>query len=562
METPVLFLVDDDDAARARTGAALTRRFGSDYEVRTAANGDDGLAILKQLKDESRDVALVAASLDLRGVEGVEFLRRAHALHRKAARLLLLPTDEFHTHLPFTTLPVLRRAMALGLIDLWIVKDWVTPEERFYPEVQEALTTWTVANRPHFAVYRIVGDQWSPQSHSIRDVLGRNSIPFDFYAADSKQGQDLIRELSIDARRLPAAVRHDGTVLHNPTHAELAESHGVQLKPSGGLYDLAIVGAGPAGLAAAVNAASEGLRTVIVERQAIGGQAGTSSLIRNYLGFAHGISGRELAHQGWEQAIFFGADFVFNSAQELGRTGDGYALTLADGSKVEARSVIVTSGVTYRRLDAPGLDRLLGAGVFYGAATVEAPAMAGESAFVVGGANSAGQAALHLAKFAANVVLLVRGGTLRSSMSEYLITHLQATPNIQIRYQTQVVEAHGDSQLESLTIENIANGDRETIRAAGLFVMIGANPHTEWLTPALRVDDNGFILTGGDLPADAWPLDRRPLSFETTLPGVFAAGDVRHLSVKRVAAAVGEGSVAVGSVHQYLALSDHEGDSF
>lgn len=562
MQTPILFLVDDDDAARDRTGAALTRRFGSDYEVRTAANGEDGLAILKQLKDESRDVALVAASLELRHVDGVEFLRRAHALHRKASRLLLLPTDEFHTHIPFTTLPVLRRAMALGLIDLWIVKDWVTPEERFYPEVQEALTAWTVANRPHFAVYRIVGDQWSPQSHSIRDVLGRNSIPFDFYAADSEQGQDLIRELGIDARRLPAAVRHDGTVLHNPTHAELAESHGVQLKPSGGFYDLAIVGAGPAGLAAAVNAASEGLRTVIVERQAIGGQAGTSSLIRNYLGFAHGISGRELAHQGWEQAIFFGADFVFNSAQELGRSDDGYALTLADGSKVEARTVIVTTGVTYRRLAAPGLDRLLGVGVFYGAATVEAPAMAGESAFVVGGANSAGQAALHLAKFAANVVLLVRGNTLRASMSEYLITHLQATPNIQIRYQTQVVEAHGDSQLESLTIENLANGQRETVRAAGLFVMIGANPHTEWLAPALRVDDDGFILTGGDLPADAWPLERRPLSFETTLPGVFAAGDVRHLSVKRVAAAVGEGSVAVGSVHQYLALSDHDGDSF
>ena len=562
METPVLFLVDDNDAARARTDAALTRRFGVDYEVRTAANGDDGLAILKQLKDERRDVALVAASLDLRGVEGVEFLGRAHALHRKAARLLLVPTDQFHTQIPFTTLPVLRRAMALGLIDLWIVKDWVTPEERFYPEVQEALTAWTVANRPHFAVYRIVGDQWSPQSHSIRDVLGRNSVPFDFYAADSKQGQDLIQEFSIDARRLPAAVRHDGTVLHNPTHAELAASHGVQLKPSGGLYDLAIVGAGPAGLAAAVNAASEGLQTVIVERQAIGGQAGTSSLIRNYLGFARGISGGELAHQGWEQAIFFGADFVFNTAQELGRSGDGYALKLADGSRVETRSVIITTGVTYRRLDAPGLDRLLGVGVFYGAATVEAPAMAGESAFVVGGANSAGQAALHLAKFAANVVLLVRGSTLRTSMSEYLITHLQATPNIQIRYQTQVVEAHGDSQLESLMIENIANGQRETVRAAGLFVMIGADPHTEWLTPALRVDDNGFILTGGDLPADAWPLERRPLSFETTLPGVFAAGDVRHLSVKRVAAAVGEGSVAVGSVHQYLALSGQDGDSF
>jgi len=552
MNAPVLLLVDGDDSARLRIEAALTRRFASDYEIRTARNADDALRVLTQLKDDGRDVALVAASLDLPGLDGVELLAHAHALHRKTTRLLLVATDEFHTRVPFSTLPVLRRATALGLIDLWVVKEWVTPEEWFYPEVQEALSAWTVANKRHFAVYRFVGDRWSQRSHMIRDVLGRNGVPFEFYAADSTEGQELIREFSIDVARLPAAVRHDGTVLHDPTNAELAASHGIQVTGSDAVHDVAIIGAGPAGLAAAVNAASEGLKTVIVERQAIGGQAGTSSLIRNYLGFQRGISGGELAHQGWHQAIFFGAEFVFNTVLKLGGSENGYELALDDGSNIRARAVIITTGVAYRHLEAPGLDRLLGLGVFYGAATVEAPAMAGETAFVVGGANSAGQAALHLARFAAHVVLLVRGDSLRASMSDYLITQLAATPNIEIRFQTRVVEAHGDSRLESLTIEN-AGGRRETVNAAGLFVMIGARPHTEWLAPLLRVDDEGFILTGRDLSAESWPLERPPLPFETSLPGVFAAGDVRHMSVKRVAAAVGEGSVAVGSVHQYLA---------
>lgn len=553
MKAPVLVLVDSDDSGRTRVEAALTRRFGSDYEIRTARNADHGLAVLKQLAEQSRDVALVAASLDLPGIDGIEFLGRAHALHRRTTRLLLLAADEYHTRVPFSTLPVLRRATALGLIDLWMVKDWVTPEEWFYPEVQEALSAWTLANKPHFAVYRIVGDRWSQRSHNVRDLLGRNNVPFEFYAADSAEGQDLIREFAIDATRLPAAVRHDGTVMHDPTDGELASSHGIQISASGGVYDVAIVGAGPAGLAAAVNAASEGLRTAIIERQAIGGQAGTSSLIRNYLGFERGITGADLAHQGWHQAIFFGAEFVFNTVLKLGGSENGYDLALADGSSVRTRTVIITTGVAYRRLDAPGLDRLLGAGVYYGAAMVEAPAMAGETAFVVGGANSAGQAALHLAKFAAHVVLLVRGNSLRASMSEYLITQLGATPAIEVRFQSQVVEAHGDSRLDKLTIENVSSGQRETVNAAGLFVMIGAKPHTEWLASTLIADDEGFILTGRDLPAGSWRLERPPLPFETSLPGVFAAGDVRHMSVKRVAAAVGEGSVAVGSVHQYLA---------
>ncbi|HJT17148.1 MAG TPA: FAD-dependent oxidoreductase [Thermoanaerobaculia bacterium] len=542
-QSPLLLLVDEDAAALARTDKALRRRFGSDYEIRTATNANDGLAMLAELRE--RHIALIAAT-------SVDFLTSAHELHRKATRLLLVPMDAFHTRVPFSTLPLLRRATALGLIDLWLAKDWEDPEEWLYPEVQEALTAWTLANRPRFAVYRVVGDRWSPRTHEIRDLLGRNGVPFEFCAADSDDGRRLIGDFNIDGNRLPAAVRHDGSVLYDPTNAELAASHGIQIRPSHEMYDVAIVGAGPAGLAAAVNAASEGLQTVVFERQAIGGQAGTSSLIRNYLGFTRGISGGQLAHDGWEQAIFFGAEFVFNGVDELKRAGDGYALKLADGSTAAARAVILATGVHYRRLDAAGLDRLLGAGVYYGAATIEAPAMAGENVFVVGGANSAGQAALHLAKFAARVVLLVRGASLTSSMSEYLITHIDATPNIEVRLQTRVVEAHGETRLERLTIGD--NGRRETVGAAGLFVMIGAKPHTEWLLPALCVDADGFVLTGSDLPAERRPLDRPPLAFETSLPGVFAAGDLRHASVKRVAAAVGEGSVVVGSVHQYFTL--------
>jgi thioredoxin reductase (NADPH) len=559
MNVPVLFVVDSDDSALHRVEAALIRRFGPDYEIRTARSANDALNVLKELKDERRDVALIAASLDLPGIDGVEFLAQTHTLHRKSRRLLLVATDEFHTRVPFSTLPVLRRATALGLIDLWVVKEWVTPEEWFYPEVQEALTAWTLANKRHFVVYRLVGDRWSHRSHNIRDVLSRNGVAFEFYAADSTEGQDLIREFRIDASRLPAVVHHDGAVIHDPTNAELAASHGIQTSASPDVCDVAIIGAGPAGLAAAVNAASEGLKTVIVERHAIGGQAGTSSLIRNYLGFERGISGAALAHQGWEQAIFFGADFVFNNALGLSACEEGYKLALADNSNVLAGTVLITTGVTYRRLDAPGLDRLLGSGVFYGAATVEAVAMTGETAFVVGGANSSGQAALHLAKFAAHVVLLVRGSSLRATMSDYLITQLEATANIEIRFQTQVVEGHGESRLESLTLEHVAGGHRQSVSAAGLFILIGAKPHTEWLAPVLRVDDQGFILTGRDLSAESWPLDRHPLPFETSLPGVFAAGDVRHMSVKRVAAAVGEGSVAVGSIHQYLAERNGSG---
>jgi thioredoxin reductase (NADPH) len=550
----VLFVVDADRQARDVTEAALRRRFGSDYRVVTTDSPAAGLALLKQLAGDGDDVALVAADLRLPGIDGLEFLERAHGLHRDASRVLLLAMDRHHTRIPLTELPTLQRATALGRIDFWVVKGWVTPEEWLYPLVQEALSAWTTAHRPRHVVYRIVGDQWAPRSHALRDLLTRNGVPFAFYSADSERGRRLLVDFALDPGRLPAVIRHDGSVLHDPSLVEVAGAHGIQTRPSAQPYDLAILGAGPAGLAAGVYGASEGLHTVIIEHLAIGGQAGTSSMIRNYLGFPRGISGGDLAHRAWQQAVLFGTEFVFtHPVTGLTARGTDRVVTLSDRSEATARAVIIANGVNYRRLGIPSLDRLVGMGVFYGAAGVEAPAMAGQNVYVIGGANSAGQAAVHLAKFAARVTLLVRGESLAAGMSDYLITQLRATPNIDIRLATRVVDGHGADRLEALDLQDLRSGRQEQVPAAAAFVLIGAEPRTDWLRDVVALDDRGFVLTGPDLPPQAWPIERVPLPFETSTPGVFAAGDVRYGSVKRVASAVGEGAVAVGSVHRYLA---------
>jgi thioredoxin reductase (NADPH) len=551
--SPVLLVVDADAQAREVTAAALARRFGPDYRVVTADAPQAGLATLELLAGRGDQVALVAADLHLPGMDGVAFLERAHLLHPGASRVLLVAMDRYHTRIPLSELATLRRATALGRIDLAVAKGWVTPEEWLYPQVQEALSAWTLAHRPRHVVYRIVGEQWSPRSHQLRDLLTRNGIPFQFHPADSPSGRRLIRDFGIDVRRLPAVIRHDGSVLHDPGDAEVAAAHGIATTPSAGAYDLVILGAGPAGLAAAVNGASEGLRTLVVEPWSIGGQAGSSSMIRNYLGFPRGISGAGLAHRAWEQAVLFGAEFVFTRrAIGLRPRGERRLLTLSEGTAVAGRAVLVAAGVTYRRLGIPALDRLVGMGVFYGAAGAEAPALAGEAVYVVGGANSAGQAALHLARFAARVTLLVRGDALAAGMSDYLVTQLRATPNVEVRLGTRVVDGHGQARLEALTVEEVRTGQREPLKATAVFVLIGAEPHTGWLRGVLQLDERGFVLTGRDVPGPAWPLRRAPLPFEASLPGVFAAGDVRYGSVKRVAGAAGEGAVVVGSIHRYL----------
>ena len=550
---PALLIVDADAQARAATEAALARRFGADYHILTADSSQAGLEILEGLADRGEQVALVAADLHLAGVDGVEFLERAHLLHRDANRVLLVAMDRYHTRIPFSELATLQRATALGRIDFFLVKGWVTPEEWLYPQVQEALSAWMLAHRPHHVVYRIVGQQWSPRSHQLRDMLTRSSVPFEFHPMDSERGRQLIGEFGIDVQRLPALVRHDDSVLHDPRDAEVAAAHGITTTPSSQAHDLVVLGAGPAGLAAAVNGASEGLRTLVVEPGSLGGQAGSSSMIRNYLGFPRGISGSELAHRAWEQAVLFGAEFVFTQrAIKLRPRGDQRLVALSEDGTAVGRAVLVAAGVIYRQLGIPALDRLVGMGVFYGAAGTEAPALAGEQVYVVGGANSAGQAALHLARYAARVTLLVRGDSLAAGMSDYLITQLQATANIEVRLHTRVVDGHGLARLEALTLEDVRTRQREQVKATAVFVLIGAEPRTDWLRGVLQLDDHGFILTGRDLPAQAWPLRRAPLPFETSLPGVFAAGDVRYGSIKRVAGAAGEGAVTVGSVHQYL----------
>jgi thioredoxin reductase (NADPH) len=559
---PVLVIVDADQHARGVTESALVRRFAPDYRVLTADSAEAGLDTLARLAQTGDDVALLAADLHLPGMGGIEFLERAHRLHRGASRVLLVQMDRHHTRIPFSELETLRRATALGQIDATVAKGWVTPEEWLYPQVQEALTAWTVAHRPRHLVYRIVGEQWAQRSHDLRDFLTRNGVPFEFHPADSEPGLRLLSEYRVDTARLPAVIHHSGSVLHDPSNAEIGAAHGITTRPPAQTVDLAILGAGPAGLAAAVYAASEGLRTLVVEPEAIGGQAGTSSLIRNYLGFPRGIGGGRLAHQAWEQALLFGSEFVFTQqATGLVTRGTHRVITLTDSSEVVARSVIIAVGAAYRRLGIAALDRLIGAGVFYGAAGVEAPTMTGEHVYVVGGANSAGQAALHLARFARRVTLLVRGPSLAAGMSDYLIKQLTATANVDVRVHTRVVDGRGQSRLQALTVQDVRTGQREEAAAAAVFVLIGAEPHTGWLRDVAELDDRGFVLTGSDVSPHAWPLPRAPLPFETCVPGVFAVGDVRHGSVKRVAGAVGEGSVAVGSVHHYLeAAADSTAD--
>ena len=552
---PVLVLVDADADARERIATALTRRFGADYEVRAAGTEAEGLAMLAQLAKDDVPVALIAADLAVTGDEGgIAFLERAHVIHPHACRVLLVAMDRHGTRIPFDSLAALKRATALDRVDFWVVKGGFSPEEWLYLRVQEGLSTWTRLHGTHHEVLRIVGDQWSPSSHALRETMARNTIPYGFYPSDSERGRELIAAHRVDVARLPAMILHDGSVVQQPTSLDIAHALGVNTRPSREVHDLVIVGAGPAGLAAALYGASEGLRTMVVEDRAIGGQAGTTSMIRNYLGFPRGISGGDLVFRGWEQALLFGAEFVFTH-RAIGLTSrDGLnAVTLSGENEVLGRAVILASGVEYRKLGVPSLDRWTGAGLFYGAAGAQGSALAGEVVCVVGGANSAGQAALHLSQFASQVTLIVRGAALEAGMSDYLVRQIQVTSNIDVRLRSRIVDCHGTGRLAALELEH-AEGRRETIPATALFVMIGAEARTEWLGPSIRRDDHGFVLTGRDVPPDAYATDRPPLPFETSMPGVFAVGDVRHGSIKRVAEAVGEGSVAVGSVHQYLAL--------
>jgi thioredoxin reductase (NADPH) len=451
--------------------------------------------------------------------------------------------------------------VARGQADSYLLKPWDSPDELFHSAVTGFLYDWARA-RPARPEVRVVGERWAPRSHELRDLLQRSSVSYEFLEADSAAGQALLAEVGRSAAHLPVVVLLDGQTLVAPSNAELAAAlvgmNDSQDTAEPATFDVIIVGAGPAGLAAAVNAASEGLSTVVVDREGIGGQVSSSSLIRNYLGFPRGVTGAELARSGYVQAWLFGATFHFMcQATALRRDESRVVVPLSDGREVTGRAAILAPGVTYRRLDVPGLDELTGLGVFYGASVAEAQGFVGLNVYVVGGANSAGQAALHLAKFAERVTLVVRGASLAEGMSDYLVKHIEATENIDVRLNTRIVDGGGDGRLQRLVLHDASSGRTETVSAAALFVHIGARPHTEWLPPEIARDEAGYVITGQDLldrdgGRSMWPLRRPPFPLETGLPGVFAVGDVRLGLGKRVASAIGEGSIVVSMVYRYL----------
>jgi thioredoxin reductase (NADPH) len=552
LEMPVILVVDADGPDRAKLMRDLDRRFGAELRILGAGSAKTALTALAELASAGTEVVLVLAADALPESPGLQFLAQAHELHPTAKRVLLVDHD-------YTGRNPVVHALTLGQIDFHLGRPWF-PERTLYPTVTECLAERDRTRMGRFQVLKIVGRPWDPRSHELRETLARVGIPYGFYSADSEVGRQLLTEAGQDGSRLPVLLTLTGRAFVEPTHSDVIQSLGGQTHPEARTYDLAILGAGPAGLAAAMYAASEGLSTIVIEPEVFGGQAGTSARIRNYLGFPRGISGDELAFRGFEQAWLFGASFVFSQkAVGIAARGSSRILTLSDGSEVEARAVIVATGASWRRLGVPALEALSGAGVFYGAAAAEVRAAEGRPVYVVGGGNSAGQAAFHLSRYATSVTVLVMEPAL-DNMSDYLIRELETTPNIEVRTNTEVIDGGGRGRLESLTLRDRLTGATESMAAEALFVLIGARPRTEWLDGAVERDDRGYILTGRDLllqsalPA-TWPLQRPPLLLETSLPGVFAVGDVRYGSVKRVATAVGEGSSAVQRVHEYLGHS-------
>jgi thioredoxin reductase (NADPH) len=552
MNRPILMVVDQDETALLFVGQELRKRYSADYEVICDPSVEAALSMLQTLKDGDRQVALLFSAHQLAKMAGTEFLNRAHDLHPGAKRILLVGWRDRSAS------ETILQAMTFGRIDSYLWKPSAPFDERFHSQIAELLESWRHLNMPRPAVVKVIGERWSARAHEFRALLDSYDAPYRFYDLDSAEGRALLEEVQKTDGPFPVTILGDGRVLTNPSNEAFGRVMGVSRDIQGGEYDLAIVGAGPAGLSSAVYAASEGLRTIVVERGAIGGQAGTSSLIRNYLGFPLGISGFELARRAQDQAWLFGAEFAtFREVTGLRAAEEKRVLSLSSGEEIVTRSVILAMGATYRRLGIPELEALVGAGVFYGGTMTEAQAMKGQQVFVAGAGNSAGQAVTHLAKYADRVTLLVRGSSLAATMSDYLIKQITATSSIDVCLNTKIVGGHGTRQLEHLVLQTTPLGETKTVPAAALFIFIGGEPHTSWLPPTILRDKQGFILTGEDLTKDGhlpetWQLARPLLLLETSMPGVFAVGDVRHRSVKRVASAVGAGSIAIQYIHEYL----------
>jgi thioredoxin reductase (NADPH) len=550
MVKPVILAVDDDPQVLRAVERDLRRRFAREYRVLRADSGESALDTLSKLKLRGDPVALFLVDQRMPRMTGVEFLEKAIEQFPLAKRALLTAYSD--------TEAAIRAINEVGL-DYYLQKPWDPPEENLYPNLDDMLEDWRADYRPPFEGIRIVGDRWSPASHRIREFLARNRVPHRWLDVEgSEEARQLLESADHGAPKLPLVVYEDGTYAEAPENREIAERIGLRTRAEQQFYDLVIVGGGPSGLAAAVYGASEGLKTVLIEREAPGGQAGTSSRIENYLGFPSGLSGGDLARRAVDQATRFGVEILTPQEVRGVRVEDPYRIiTLSDGSEISCYALIVTTGVSYRRLDVPGADRLTGAGVYYGAAQTEAFSCKDEDVYIVGGANSAGQAAMFFSNQARRVVMLCRGDDLRKSMSEYLVTQIEDRENIEVHLNTNVVAVEGEEHLESISMKNSETGEAETAPVSALFIFIGAAPKTDWLNGVVERDERGFILSGPDLSRNGkrpkgWALDRDPFLLETNVPGVFVAGDVRYGSIKRCASAVGEGSIAVQFVHQYM----------
>jgi thioredoxin reductase (NADPH) len=549
MSRPALIAVDEDSSVLRDLEQELRDRYGRHYRVMCLTSLVDARNCLEGLAAGDDEVALILAGARLSNAAGIALLDEARHLHPDAKRSLLVAWGSWGNR-PMGE--AIFDSIAHGRIDSYVFRPSGSPDERFHQAIASLLLEWAEGRRVAPNTTRVVGESWTGRAYELRRTLARCAIPHSFHLADSNDGRALVAAAG-EGAKLPIVLLPNGRVLTDPSNAEIAAAAGSSVSPERSDYDLAIVGAGPAGLSAAVYGASEGFNTLVVDEGGLGGQATSSSLIRNYLGFPQGISGRHLAQQAYEQAWIFGASFAFmQRVTNLSREDQRLVLRLADSGPVHARAVLLATGASYRRLGVPALEALNGAGVFYGSPAPEAPAMAGRDVYVLGGANSAGQAALYLARYARRVTLVVRAQSVSAGMSHYLVRQVEATDNVEIRAGTEIVNGGGDGRLEHLTLRERPRGGQHTVAAEALFVMIGARPHTDWLPPDVARDAHGFILTGTDL-RETWPLDRSPLLLETTMPGVFAAGDVRHGSVKRVASAVGEGSVAIQLVHGLFA---------
>ncbi|OBH07464.1 MULTISPECIES: FAD-dependent oxidoreductase [unclassified Mycobacterium] len=543
---PVLLTVDDDPAVSRAVARDLRRQYADRHRIVRADSGPDALETLKELKLRGETVAVLIADYRMPQMSGIEFLERAMDLYPAARRVLLTAYADTHAAID-----------AINVVDLdhYLLKPWDPPQEKFYPVIDGLLDAWRAAPEHPIPHTKVIGHRWSARSWQVRDFLARNGLHYSWFMADDPDGERLLKAAGADCLRLPVVVTERGDTLVEPTDAQLADTLGLTTTPSQEFYDLIVIGGGPAGLAAAVYGASEGLRTVLIERTATGGQAGQSSRIENYLGFPDGVSGGQLAERARRQAEKFGAELITaRAATALEVNGSKRTVRFADGGSVDAHAVILATGVAYRQLGADGCNELTGRGVYYGAAVSVATECAGEEVYVIGGANSAGQAAMYLSREAKSVTIVVRAPSLDASMSYYLIEQIKQRPNITVRTCTEVQRAVGADHLERLTLVDNRTGATEDVTCARMFIFIGAAPRTEWLDGVVARDDRGFVLTGPDLRnVCGWTLDRPPHHLETSVPGVFATGDVRAESAKRVAAAVGEGSMAVMLVHRYLA---------